>query len=111
MNSNLSPIMLAALKIIDTIRQQIIDGNCDEDDVAKTMAKYHPKTYDDDYINRKDYCNADKAMKMLGLGYNRKRFFMLTKKHHIINHTMNNQPIGFKISDIEKLKEILRNER
>lgn len=101
---DLSPIMKSALKVIDTIREQIVNGDCDEESVAKSMTKLHPAS-DKDYINPKDYCNGEKAMEMLHLGYNTARFHQLLKKYKVKNHKVNNQPIGYKIKDIERIKK------
>lgn len=104
---DLSPIMKSALKVIDTIREQIVNGECDEDNVAKSLVKLHPAS-DKEYINPDDYCNADEAMEMLHLGRNRAKFFVLLKKYKVKNHKVNNQPIGYKIKDIKRIrKEIL----
>lgn len=104
---DLSPIMKSALKVIDTIREQIVNGECDEDNVAKSLVKLHPSS-DKEYINPDDYCNADEAMEMLHLGRNRAKFFELLKKYKVKNHKVNNQPIGYKIKDIKRIrKEIL----
>lgn len=104
---NLSPIKQAALKILDKLKEQVIN-DCDDEQIAETMVKCHPSSHQE-YINPNDYCNADKAMDMLHLGYNRAKFFALTKKYGIKNHKINNQPIGFLKKDIERLKEILIN--
>lgn len=103
----LSPIQKAAIKVIDKLKEQVMN-DCDDEQIADTLVKCHPSAHDE-YINPKDYCNADKAMDMLHLGYNRSKFFALTKKYGIKNHKVNNQPIGFLIKDIERLKEILIN--
>ena len=103
---DLSPIMKSALKVIDTIREQIVNGECDEDNVAKSLVKLHPAS-DKEYINPDDYCNADEAMEMLHLGRNRGRFFELLKKFKVKNHKVNNQPIGYKIKDIQIIKKEL----
>lgn len=101
--NTLSPIMKVALNVIDSVREQIVNGECDESAVATTLTKLHPSS-DKDYINPKDYCNADKAMDMLHLGHNRAKFFELLKKYKVKNRKVNNQPIGYKIKDIEYIK-------
>lgn len=100
----LSPIKRMALILLDKIKEQILT-DCDDDEVAESLKKIHPDT--SDYVRKDDYITADKAMKILGLGYNRSKFFSLTKKYNIINHTINNQHIGFLHSDIERLKNII----
>lgn len=101
----LSPIERMALKIIDSIRDKLINKECSDSDLAEGLSRLNFET-SKDFINPKDYVTADEAMKMLGLGYNRSKFFALTKKHGIINHTINNQHIGFYKKDIERLSEL-----
>lgn len=106
MNDNLSPIKKVALQLLDKIKEQVIN-DCDEEQVVETMAKCHPSMLTD-YINPDDYCNADEAMEILHLGRNRAKFFELLRKYKVKNHKVNNQPIGYKIKDIKKIrKEIL----
>lgn len=101
----LSIIKKTALALLDKLKEQVVN-DCDDEEVAETMTKFHPSSREE-YINPNDYCNADKAMDMLHLGYNRSRFFALTKKYGIKNHKINNQPIGFLKKDIERLKKEL----
>ena len=101
----LSIIKKTALALLDKLKEQV-ENDCDDEEVAETMTKFHPSSHSE-YINPNDYCNADKAMDMLHLGYNRARFFALTKKYGIKNHKINNQPIGFLKKDIERLKKEL----
>ena len=61
----------------------------------------------DIHFNPNENCNADEGMKVLGLGYNRNKFFSITKKYGIKNHKVNNVPLGYKRCEIERLGEIL----
>lgn len=103
----LSSIKKAALKVLDKLKEQVMT-DCDDEQISKTLSNCHP-AIKDEYINPNDYCNADEAMDMLHLGYNRAKFFALTKKYGIKNHKVNNQPIGFLKKDIERLKDKLIN--
>ena len=106
MNDKLSPLKKLALQLLDSLKAQVI-ADCDDDQIAETMAKCHPSTLKD-YINPDEYCNGDEAMKILHLGRNRAKFFGLLKKYQVTNHKVNNQPIGYKIKDIMRIrKEIL----
>lgn len=102
----LSPLMKSALKVVDTIREQIVNGECDEENVAKSMTKLHPAS-DKDYINPKDYCKGEKAMEMLHLGRNTVKFFQLLKQYKVECVKINNKSIGYRIKDIERIKEDL----
>ena len=98
-----SLIIEYAMRIVKEIYTDLDEGNCDEGEVAQTLAKYHPASKED-HINPKDYCSYDEAIDILDIGYNRNRLRALTKLHGIKNHRVNNQPIGFKRQDIFALK-------
>lgn len=104
----LSPIKRTALKVIDFIRERIIDDECTDDELSETLNKLHFDT-NKEYIRASDYVNADEAMRILHLGYNRNKLFQLTKKYGITNHKINNVNIGFKRKEIEDLYEIIGN--
>lgn len=95
-----------ALSILDSIRENIYAGKWSDDELLHALNQFHPCS-DKEYINPRDYCTADKAMKILNLGYNRNKFFELTRKYHIINYKINNAPLGYKVSEINKLADIL----
>lgn len=98
-----SLIFEAAKRLILDLYRDLDEGNCDEAEVARTMAQYHPASKEE-YINPKDYCSYDEAIDILGMGYNRNKLRALTAKHGIRNHRINNQPIGFKRQEIFELK-------
>lgn len=93
------PIIKMALMMIENIKQQLINGDCEESEIQEVMTKFHPET-NGHFINKDDYINADKAMSILHLGYNRAKFFELIKMYGIESHKINNQPIGYKKSEI-----------
>ena len=94
--------------MLDNIRQQLIDGECDEADIQDAMTKFHPEK--NGYFKQEDFVTADKAMKILHLGCNRVKFFELTKEYGIENHKISNQNVGFLRKDIERLAFILDDE-
>ena len=102
------PIIKMALMMLDNIRQQLIDGQCDEEDIQDAMTKFHPEN--NGYFKQEDFITADKAMKILHLGTNRVKFFELTKEYGIENKKISNQNIGFLRKDIERLASILSDE-
>lgn len=103
--NNLSATKRTALSLLDTLKQIIIN-DCDDETIQQTMTNAHPSTLRE-YINPNDYMNADDAMDCLGLGYNRKKFFALIKKHHIETNVINGHSIGYKNKDIYQLKDLL----
>lgn len=102
------PIIKMALMMLDNIRQQLIDGECDEADIQDAMTKFHPEK--NGYFKQEDFVTADKAMKILHLGSNRVKFFELAKEYGIENHKISNQNVGFLRKDIERLAFILDDE-
>lgn len=102
------PIIKMALMMLDNIRQQLIDGQCNEEDIQDAMTKFHPEN--NGYFKQEDFITADKAMKILHLGTNRVKFFELTKEYGIENKKISNQNIGFLRKDIERLASILSDE-
>lgn len=101
----LSPIKRMALSILDNLKVQVVN-DCDDSEITESMTKFHPSS-NKEYFNPNDYCNADKAMKILHLGYNRNKFFELIKEYGIENHKVNNAPLGYKVSEIERLNTLL----
>lgn len=102
----LSPIKRMALSILDELKVKIVN-DCDDSEITQSMTQFHPSN-NKEYFNPKEYCNADKAMKILHLGYNRNKFFELTKEYGIENVKVNNAPLGYKISEIERLNTLLK---
>lgn len=104
--NSLSIVQRTALAVIDSIRDKILNGDCNEKDLTESLAQFHPES--NGYFNRYDYINADKAMNILQLGYNRAKFYTLLKEYGITNHHINNMPIGYKRTEIERLAKIIQ---
>lgn len=94
------------ISLLEDIIKDIKNNECSEEELIDSLAKFNPETKG--YIKEEDYVNADKAMRILKLGYNRNKFFSLMKKHGIINHKVNNMNIGFKRKEIEELATTLK---
>lgn len=103
MGKRLSMTQKAALAMLDTLKL-MVKNDCDDKTIQDAMTNCHPASHRE-YINPYDYCTVDGACEILGLGYNRKRFYELIKEHNIVNYKnpMNNQALGFKIKEIENL--------
>lgn len=80
---------------------KINNNECSDEEINKSM-----KLIDDHrkIINPQKLCNAKKAMEMLNMKNNRNKFFKLIKKYNIKQQKINNQPIGYNINDINKIK-------
>lgn len=103
------PIIKMALAMIDSVREQLINGECNELDIQETMTKFHPESHG--YVKEDDFVNYDKALKILGLSNNRAKLNQLCKKYGIKNVKFNNASIGFPKKDIERLAVILKNKQ
>ena len=101
----LSSIKKVAVMLLDRMKEKVIN-EWDDQKIFKALIRFHPSC-DSDYFNPNEYCNADEGMKILGLGYNRNKFFSIIKKYGIKNHKVNNVPLGYKRCEIERLGEIL----
>ena len=64
--NSLSIVQRTALSVIDSLRDKILNGDCNEKDLTESLAQFHPES--NGYFNRYDYINADKAMNILQLG-------------------------------------------
>ena len=60
-------------------------------------------------FDKKSFVNYDKAMRMTGIRQ-RNKFKELCEMHHIEMNYINNQPVGFLRTEIEDLKDKLREE-
>ena len=102
MAKRLTATQKAAMAMLDTLKLMIKD--CDDATLQGAMTNFHPASHSE-YINPYDYCTVDDACRILGIGYNRNKFYELIKEHNIVNYInpMNNQALGFKIKEIEEL--------
>ena len=91
--------------VLDILRQvtKTVEQDCTDEQLASAIQLVIPNIALDGGVNPSEYCNADKAMDILHLGKNRKRFFDLLKVYKVKSNKINNQPIGYKLSDIYKI--------
>lgn len=61
------------------------------------------------FFDKKSFVNYDKAMRIVGIKQ-RNTFKEACDKHHIDMNYINNQPVGFLRTEIEGLKNKLRDE-
>lgn len=98
----LSPIHRVAYKVLKDAMNDLLNGECDEQDIADTLTTINPQTKG--YKREDDYVTIDKGMKILGMGNNRVAFCNLMKKNHILNEKFNTIKIGFNRQKILSLK-------
>lgn len=104
--NNLSAIHRLALSVIDSIREKILKGDCNEQDLTESLSQFHPEA--NGYFKRTEYINADKAMNILQLGHNRGKFYSLLREYGIKNYKLNNMPMGYRRCEIERLARIIK---
>lgn len=96
--------MREAIRVLKLVIKDIKDGRCTDEEIADAMVKFHPKS-NQEYFRKEDYCNADEAMKLLGIR-SRNQFFELMKAKGIENHKNEFKDMGYYIGDLEKLKRL-----
>lgn len=105
----MSATRLLAIKTLDFIKECIVNGDCSDDELRENISRLSHNTIEGS-INKNDYVNVDVAMSIIGTK-NRTKFYEIARKYGIVNHTMNNQHIGFKRNEIEAISYILKEEK
>ena len=102
----ITPIRALVLDILKQVTKTV-EQDCTDEQLASAIQLVIPNIALDGGVNPTEYCNADKAMDILHLGKNRKRFFDLLKVYKVKSNKINNQPIGYKLSDIYKIAHFI----
>lgn len=92
------------MELCKRIIEDVKDGRCSEEEMNNIITKTEPRR--NGYIDPKEYVNAEKASKYLGV--HRNEFFRLLRKHHVTVNKINNQPIGYWTKDLERIKATLK---
>ena len=96
-------VLRLALDMLVGVIKKIVNNECDEDEVADTMATLNANA-NSRYANE-DLVNYDQAAKILGLSVtNRLRLKSLLDANGVKQVVMHNQKIGFKRSEIMALR-------
>lgn len=98
----LSPSFRVCCRMLANAIEQILSGECTEDEIADVITSLNPETKG--YKREEDYVTIDKGMKMLGPGQNRVRFCALMRENGIVNEKFNTVPIGYNRRKILALK-------
>jgi hypothetical protein len=96
-------------KLCKQILRDLKNGECTEEEIDDLIARTEPRSRG--YFREEDFVTADEALKILKLGQNRNRLFMLLKAHRIESQTFNGVKIGYKKEEIYKLGERLAKEK
>ena len=100
--SRLSPSGRALLRLLTGIIEQLLSGECSEDDICDTMSRFSPDR--NGFKREDDYVTVDEGMRILHMGKNRNTFCELMRKNGIRNETFNKVKIGYNRHKIEALK-------
>lgn len=94
--------MREALRLIDDIRDRIVNDNCSEEEIMYFMGKAN--AHSKGYFKRGDFVNYDEAMRILNIG-NRVTLKEFLDKHGVKMQKVNGQRVGFYRSEVEALAE------
>ena len=93
-------------KLCRQIMKDLKNGEgCTDEQIDDLISKTEPRSRG--YFREEDFVTAEGAMKILGLGQNRNRFFDLIKVYKIQAQTFNGVKIVYNKEEIYKLKERL----
>lgn len=99
---DLPPSFRACCRMLANAIEQILSGECTEDEIADVITSLNPEARG--YKREDDYVTIDRGMKMLGMGQNRVRFCALMRENGIVNEKFNTVPIGYNRRKILALK-------
>lgn len=102
-----SPIIQELIIILKDALHRAENDKCDEKDVIRMVAKFNAESKG--FFDKKSFVNYDKAMRIVGIRQ-RTKFKEICNEHHIEMNYVNNQPVGFRRTEIEDLVIKLREE-
>ncbi len=70
-----------AWKLCKQVLRDLKSGECTDEQIDDLISKTEPRSRG--YFREEDFVTADEALKILKLGQNRNRLFMLLKAHKI----------------------------
>lgn len=97
MNSTIKDV---AKGILSSIGESIENDRCSEEDLVEMVGKYSEVSkgrYSDS-----DLMNVDECCRMLGVS--RSGFYAIVKRERLREVTINNQKVGYRRVDIERLR-------
>jgi hypothetical protein len=101
------PFLKQIYAMLDYGKQLIEEDKCSEDEACKMLSRFNAESKG--FFDKKSFVNYDKAMRIVGIKQ-RTRFKEMCDIYNIEQKTINNQKVGFLRTDIEGLKEKLREE-
>ena len=104
---NKSPILQEIRRILADGIKRIDNDECNEDYAYGMMSRFNAESKG--FFDKKSFVNYDKAMRIVGIRQ-RTKFKEMCNEHHIEMNYVNNQPVGFLRTEIEGLRDKLREE-
>ena len=102
-----SPILQEIRRILADGIKRIDNDECDEAKAYGMMARFNAESKG--FFDKKSFVNYDKAMRITGIKQ-RTKFKETCDIYHVEQKTINNQKVGFLRTEIEGLKDKLRDE-
>lgn len=96
-------------KLCKQILKDLKSGECTDEQIDDLISKTEPRSRG--YFREEDFVTADEALRILKMGQNRNRLFMLLKAYKIDSQKFNGVKIGYRREEIHKLREILAKDR
>jgi hypothetical protein len=101
------PFLKQIYTILDFGKQLIEEDKCSEDEACKMLSRFNAESKG--FFDKNSFVNYDKAMRIVGIKQ-RNTFKDACDRHHIEQKVINNQKVGFLRTEIEGLKDKLREE-
>ena len=102
-----SPILQEIRRILADGIKRIDNDECNEDYAYGMMSRFNAESKG--FYDKNSFVNYDKAMRMTGIRQ-RNNLKETCTEHHIEMNYVNNQPVGFRRTEIEDLVIKLRDE-
>ena len=103
-----SPILQELRRILADAIKRIDADECSESQALGMLSRFNSESKG--YLDKHSTVNYDEAMRMLGMK-NRNEFKSLCDAHGVKQVRINNQAVGFFVSDIESLKPLVNRKK
>lgn len=101
------PFLKQIYTILDFGKHLIEEDKCSEEEACKMLSRFNAESKG--FFDKNSFVNYDKAMRIVGIKQ-RNTFKDACDRHHIEQKVINNQKVGFLRTEIEGLKDKLRDE-
>ena len=101
------PFLKQIYTILDFGKQLIEEDKCSEDEACKMLSRFNAESKG--FFDKKSFVNYDKAMRIVGIKQ-RTKFKETCDIYHVEQKTINNQKVGFLRTEIEDMRDKIREE-